>query len=206
MTRKLYLLALLLLLITPAARSQEVSSKNSLNIGWGIAFPAQGNFENNTSFVVPSLGYERLISPKFSAGFSAGMLYTKESGVTRDRCCDGALIDGYSDRKLSLIPLQLYARYFPTGGSGASFQPFLSVAGGVQYACFQITGDQINTSRRNNWAGVFTPELGVRYAAGKRTYIDLSGYFQYGGNKWALMKTTSQQYFGVRAGIGFNIF
>ena len=182
-----------------------VAQDHSISLDWGGHIPTGGgNFRNETSWIAPSVGWDRHILPWLSVGYSVGYGYAHEKGITRDRY-DGAIVDGYSERKLSLVPVQARVRFFPLGQSTA-FRPFVSVTGGVQYARFFITGETIQTTAANSWGGVFSAAAGVRYYPVRKRgfFIEASGGWQWAGNRFNVMNTKSQKGVEVRLGVGFS--
>lgn len=200
-----------MLVSVSALKAQKPARNQSAELGWGVAIPlGSDGFLNKTTWTTANAGWEYRIHPKVSAGLSLGWMYADESGITRDRLSAGGVTDevsGNSHRKLTLVPLQIQVRYFPLGNEDR-IQPYLTLAGGAQYADFYISGDQIQTGSDKNVAAVFTPDAGVRFfpVAGSGLYIDARCYWQYAANGWSYTNTGSQQYLGFRVGVGFPVF
>lgn len=106
---------LILVALLLSAFSVQAQDRNSISLGWGSPTPAGGgNFLNRTSWIDPSLDWEYHLLPRLSAGVSVGYGYACEKGMTHDRV-EEATVDGYSERTLQTIPVQVRLRYFPLG-------------------------------------------------------------------------------------------
>ena len=200
-----HFLAAALTLSVIAGNSQDY--KNSVSLGWGGSIPAGGgNFSNTATMVAPYAEWEYSLSQWFSVGASAGYVYGSEKGDTRERV-NGDIVDGYSERTLSLVPLQARLRYFPLGGN-RPLRPYVSASGGAQYAKFDITGDAILSSGVKNWAGLFSAGAGVRFYPNpdKDFFLGLGGAWQWAGNKFKIMDTNAQRSVEIRIEAGFPIF
>lgn len=215
MNRAKYIVAATLLLVSVSAlRAQKPAGSHSLTVSWGAAMPTGNDgFLNKTALVVPGVSWEYNFSRVVSAGASLGWLRGSEKKkITTDRISTGGdapdVVTGRSWRTLSLVPLQIHARYFPLGKKQSRFQPYLTIAAGAQYGRFHISGDQINPASKDNFAAVFTPDAGVRFFphANGGLYLDARCYWQYGANSWSYTNTGSQQYLGFGIGAGFSIF
>lgn len=179
--------------------AQKTKEKHSVSVGWGVWIPVgTSTFANKLTWVTPHVGYEYRLLPQLSAGFSVGCLYSNEKGDTTDRY-DNSLVSGNSHRKLTAVPIQAELLYFPLGSREQLVQPFLGIGGGVRYAKFYITGDVINTSQVSSWAGVMTPQVGLRVTpfANKKISLDARLYWQNAANRWELLDTSSQQGIGI---------
>lgn len=196
---KRYIAFLLISISLSVAYAQKTVEKHSVSVGWGVWLPVgNSTFTNKLTWVTPHVGYEYRLLPQFSVGFSVGCFYSNEKGDTADRY-NSSLVNGNSHRKLTAIPMQAELLYFPLGAGEQSLQPFLGIGGGIQYAKFYITGDVINTSQVSSWAGVITPQIGLRITpfTNKKISLDARVYWQNGGNTWELLDTSSQQGIGV---------
>lgn len=199
MKLKRYIALLMMSASLSVLYAQKTEEKHSVSVGWGVWLPVGGNtFTNKLTWVTPHVGYEYRILPQLSAGFSVGYLYSNEKGNTTDRY-NNSLVNGNSHRKLTAIPIQAELLYFPLGAREQLFQPFLGIGGGVRYTKYYITGDVINTSEVSSWAGIMTPQVGLRVApfANKRISLDARLYWQNVGNRWELLDTSSQQGIGI---------
>ncbi len=202
--RHICLTALSLVLVAGCVAHAGGRRANSVSMGWGVAVPSGSNsFANKTSWVSPAVAWEYRFIPVLSAGLSVGYASFDEQAVTRDRY-DGDLTDGYTDRTLSLTPVQAVLRYQPLGAGTSQWQPYVSLAGGMQYARYRIEGDQIPASGKEEWAAVVTPAVGLRYYACQRLWFDLSGSWQWSNSEWNLLNVKSTQNFRVGISVGFD--
>ena len=200
-----YIIAIFTLFMSCMTGYSQTDQKNSLSIGWGISAPASdGNFLNKSVLTNPSIQWDYRIIPQLSIGLFAGYGYSNEKGITHDTY-DNAIVDGYSDRSLSLMTTAVTLRYFPWEKRGL-LQPYLLLSGGIQYARFEITGDMINTTESKNWAAVVAPGLGTRMylKANKGLFVDLSGAWKWAGNGLPIMDINSQSNIEIRLSVGFD--
>lgn len=181
------------------------SPKQSISFNWGVMVPADNGFVENTGWVNPSLEWNYRVLPALSAGISLGYGFNSVRGIADERF-DGDLISGYREKKLSIVPVMALVNYFPMGNGGALFRPYLGIGAGVQYAKFQITGDNIITSTTANLAEVFSAQLGTRICPGKtdKFYLDTRFSWQYGGNSWPAAEIKSIRGLGFALGAGFT--
>lgn len=201
-----YLCSLLLLLIwLPAIKAQSDLNRHSVSVGWGVGSQlGSERFLSGATLLNPRVAYAFAVKSTLSVGFSAGYSFRSETGFTRD-CIEGDLLDGNTDRKLTLVPIQAVARYFPLGAGGGRIQPYAGLSGGVQYARFDLKGDLIDSFGISNWAAVVTSDLGVRFYTGdKRFYFDAELYWQYGGNKLTKANLRSIQRWGLNLSVGLS--
>lgn len=187
-----------------ALSAQKPARKHAISLGDGVNIPLGDNgFLNKTNPTAPFVAYSYAVSGNFSVGVRAGYAYSREKGETRDRY-DNALVDGYSDRKLTLIPLQVELRYFLFGGAKALLNPFVVVAGGAQYSSYFITGEYISTAERSDWSYVVTPGVGVRIVPCRSGmfHLDIMADWQYAGNQWPLTASRYHQFIGIKLAAG----
>jgi outer membrane scaffolding protein for murein synthesis (MipA/OmpV family) len=197
------LLATLFCTVAISAAAQ----RHSVSLGWGASIPTGGeNFRNKTSVISPSVAWEYRLTPHLSAGLSTGYGYAGETGVTRDMQ-NGDRVDGYSERRLTLVPVQARLRLFPLGSRETMFRPFVTLSGGGQYARFRITGEAIYSSNATNFEGLLSAGGGVRChpRADKGLFVELSGDWQWAGNAFEVMNTRSQRSVEIRLGVGFTM-
>lgn len=177
--------------------------KHSVSLLYGVTTPAgDDGFIDQAGFVDLSVEYGIRLTPLLTAGVSAGYGYDRQKKDTDDRY-DGDLVSGFSDRNLSVVPVMVWVRLFPWGQE-ARFQPYAMLGGGVQYARFDIEGDQIDARTVSNWAVAFSPQIGARFfpAAGKKLYLDGRISWRYAANEWPVMDIGSIQRAGFALGAG----
>ena len=193
--------------LTPALYAQESVGNSNLTLGIGTTIPTGSeSFTSDPTFVSPYLMYEYFVMDDLSLGLSLGYRYSKEDGQTRDHI-NGDLIDGYSERKLTQLPIQIQARYYPVHwGRHKNWSAYVTIAGGIQFNKYFLVGDQIHRSKHEKWTGVFTPDVGVRFnPVNCKIYLDAR--LSWGMNKgWEMTTDKTQQNLGVHIGVGMKIF
>jgi hypothetical protein len=204
-----HILRLLATVVFSAVAVSAAAQNSSVSLGWGASIPTGGgNFRNETCWISPSVDWDWRFVPHLSLGVSAGYGLAVEKGVTHD-LYGGDIVDGYTDRRLSTVPLLARVRWFPLGGRESLLRPFVSLSGGGQYARFDITGDAINSSVTKSFGALFSAGLGVRLhpvpAAAKGFFVELSGGWRWAGNKFEIMNTKSQRGIELRLGAGFSM-
>lgn len=206
MKKRHILIAFLLVITAPASFGREWgSSRHAAGISWGISTPVgKDNFMNKQSWISPALSYEYQLTHRFSLAASLGYEYGKERGVTSDRLHND-LLDGYTTRTLTSIPVQARVLYFFRRNRELPFQPYLGAGIGVNYARFYVEGDLISPVGKSNWAGIFTAQAGFRYAlGGGPVSLDASLFWQRAGNAFAPVHIERRQSAGVRIGVIFG--
>lgn len=178
---------------------------HSLALSWGVAVPVGGSFMTRSACVAPQLEWEWALPGSFSVGASAGVAYGRESGFTTDRV-EGDIVSGPSTRSLALVPVSLYARWYPWRGKGMRLQPYLGAGGGLLYGSYSLTGDLINTSGSGSWSGQGFGELGLRCAlGGGRTALDLRCAYRAGGVRWETVDKAGERRLEVRLGLSVKL-
>lgn len=194
----------LILLAACCVRPDAVwaQGKQSVSLHYGITIPTGGGFIDGAGFADLTAEYGVGLSSTLGAGISAGYGYDRRRGHTTDRY-DDDLVSGFSDRNLTVIPVQAWLRFFPWG-QRMRWQPYLMFGAGVQYARFDIRGDQIDARTTSDWAVSVSPQLGSRFfpRAGKKLYLDGRIAWRHSENEWRVMDVNSIQRFCVSLGVG----
>lgn len=175
----------LLLPLGAGAQAQSQIKRHSMEITWGPSIPSGSNFTERTGWSAFTLRWEYRIIPQLAMGLSAGFDRCGENGMTED-FFNGDLVTGYTERKVTLFPLAVHARYYPIAGRTHVMQPYIGIGAGAQWARFDITGETINTSRGENWAATAMPEVGTRIypVRGGRLWFDVKVALRFAGNSW----------------------
>lgn len=156
---------------------------------------------------MPALGYEFMLAPRLSLGIGGSYMTGEYKGETEDYF-DNDFVTAYSRRKLTLVPVQLWARYFVYDTGVNILVPYAALGAGVQYADFFITGDNIQTSGTINWGIAVTPEIGLRvYIDSARSiFMDARANWTWGSNKWPVYDNNkSQTRLGIQLAVGFSL-
>lgn len=191
--------------VSLSGKAQECRDGHSLAFRWGVSVPLGNQFMSKAGYSGGDLEWDWRFSSCFSAGLSAGYRFSSEKGITDDRY-EGGRVSGYSDRSYRTLPLTLHFRYLPLGKTGFKLQPYLNLSGGMQYAVFRITGEQINTSRTKSWGGLVLPGIGCRYAPREkgRVALDLRCSWKLASNGWSLLDVDSEQGIELMGGLVFR--
>lgn len=184
-------------------RAQE--AVHSISLLWGMSVPAGDNFLNRTAFVAPQLEWELRFPRAWAVGISAGFIRGDETGRTSDRF-EGDFVSGFSSRRLTLVPLTGYGRWYPLAGRGSLLQPYASVGLGAEFVSYFITGETVSTSKAQRWSYLAAGEIGCRYTPRKegRVSFDLRGSGLWGGSGWKTVEKKGDRRFGVALGINFK--
>ena len=157
------------------------------------------------SYVAPQLEWEWALPGAFSVGASAGAVYGRESGLTTDRVEDD-IVSGHTSRSLTLVPVSLYARWYPWRRSGMRLQPWIGAGGGALYGRCELTGDAVNTARTSAWSGQGFGEIGLRYTpGGGRVALDLRCGYRAGGFGWDYVHWSGDRRVDIRLGVSFKL-
>lgn len=172
---------------------------HELGVHWGVSLPASGNFMNKASWIVPSAEYTWHVLPWFAAGGYVEYMSGQENGMTSDSY-EGDPVSGYTDRKMSsfMAAVPFYFSY-PLG----RFEPYVRLSGGVVNTTCKITGDQINRSVMQKWAGVADLGIGCRYYwdEGCRWGVDLRCMRRWSNYSWELMDVRNDNRFEISLGV-----
>lgn len=187
------------LMAPDAVRAQ---GKQSLSVHYGITFPTGGGFIGGAGFADLSVEYGIRLNRMLSAGLSAGYGYDRRQGLTTDRY-NGDLVNGFSDRNLTVVPMHVWLRYFPWKQQ-SRWQPYIMLGAGVQYARFDIRGDQIDSRSKGTWGVSISPQLGTRFFpwAGNRIFFDGRVSWRYSANEWEVFNIDSIRRLCVSLGAG----
>ena len=186
--------------------AQERSCSQTLSLLWGASVPAGDNFLNRTTFIAPTLEWELRFPKAWAVGISAGVIRGNESGRTSDRF-ETDFVSGVSSRRLTLVPLTGYGRWYPLTGCKSNFQPYVSVGIGAEFVSYFITGEAINTSKAKRWSYLGTGEIGCRYIFSRegRLSLDLRGSYLLGGSDWETVDKKGDRRFGIALGINIKL-
>lgn len=195
--------ALASFLMMPAAVAQ--TPKHSASLAYGVSVPVGGGgFMENAGFANVSAEYACRLAPMFTAGVSVGYGYGRQKKNTDDRY-DGDYVSGFSDRKLSILPAMAQLGFFPLEQQGR-MQPYLIFGAGVQYAEFDIKGDQIDSRRTSDLAFLYAPQIGLRFlpSLSGKMYLDARFSLHCAGNKWDVMNVGSLRSVMISLGGGIS--
>lgn len=185
-------------------RAQE--RVHSISLLWGMSVPAGDNFLNRTTFIAPQLEWELRFPGAWAVGISTGCIRGDERGRTSDRF-EGDFISGFSSRRLTLVPITGYGRWYPLAGCSTDLQPYVSVGLGAEFVSYFIAGETVSTSKAQRWSYLATGEIGCRYALCKkgRVSLDLRGSYFSGGSSWKTVEKKGDCRFGIAMGVNFKL-
>lgn len=202
---KRILVILLVCFSASALYAQKPIAKQSVSLGWDALFPTGSRqFLNDPYFTNASLTYEYRVIKQLSVGASFGYYFGKEEGDMRIQY-DGDIVNGFTKKEFTGIPMQVQLRYFPLGGKSYSLQPYIMVSGGVQYGEYTITGDNLHGTSEKVWSAAMYAGVAARYAPDcmKGFFIDAGCGFYYSGSKWESVDAKSIMNINAKIAFGY---
>lgn len=198
---KKIMIGLVLVCLCHSVTGQVRKRPYELGVHWGVSLPASGNFMNKASWIAPSLEYTWHALPWFAVGGEVKYLSGQEKGQTSDYY-DGGPVNGYTDREIASFGASV-PFYFSYPLDNDRFEPYVRLSGGIINTRYKITGDQINRSMIQKWAGTADLGIGCRYywGEGRRWGMDLRCMHRWSHSSWDLMGIRNDNRFEVSWGL-----
>lgn len=180
--------------------------RHSVSVGWSALLPAGDNqFIDRTLPANLHVDYHYHLSGLFSVGADVG--YGKNSHAADMRVeYEQDVINGFARKEMTAIPIQVQARYFPLGRGLHMVQPYVSVAAGMQYTKYSITGDNVSLSRMSEWKPVVSAQAAVRLSPSSLGgfFVDAAAGWSYCTSKWNTLHTNPIQNISLALKAGYR--
>ncbi len=200
--RVLAIAALTLVFAMPA--KAQMTDNGYANIDWQYNFPLSNNFADKSSGWGMNFEGGYFLTPNFAlGGFLAYHSNHEYFGRQTLPVGEGGSLTTDQQHTVFQLPFGLASRY--QWNRGGTFQPYLGVKLGTQYA--QLKSDfNAFAAHTNTWGFYVSPEIGLNiYPWAYGPGLHFAAYYSYGTNKGDLLtySVDGLSNFGLRVGIAF---
>lgn len=203
LTLKVCAIATLVLAFTLPAKAQ-MTDNGYANVDWQFSFPRNDHFADKASGWGMNFEGGYFLTEHFSVGGFASY-HTHHKYIPRQTfpIGEGGNLNTDQQHTAFLLPFGLASRY--TWNRGGSFQPYLGMKLGTQYARLK-SAFNVFVASESSWGFYASPEIGLSiYPWAYGPGLHMAAYYSYGTNKGRLFAydVDGMSNFGLRLGVSF---